>query len=330
MRQLGRHAFSKMGKLKVAGWLADQEQKYRIVLYVVDTAVSSQWTMTSIRQADYILVVGMGDEVGLGEYEKLLLASKTTARKELVILHPDRSVPPGSTRRWLQERSYVSAHHHVELPGLVLPTKHVPIIHDPAAVAAFKHLRGKVEDRIKKYRVRPIDRPRRPPHSNDFARLARRLCGKSIGVVLGGGGARGISHLGMLQAMEEFQIPVDAIGGCSIGAMVGGLYAREADLLSTTGRLKQFSGRMGSIWRILSDVTYPFASYTTGHEFNRGICKLTVEKKTRCARLIKSAFGVTDKAFYDVHIEDMWIPYFCNSTNIIQSKMEVHRTGYAW
>ncbi len=50
MRQLGRHAFSKMGKLKVANWLADQEQRFRIVLYVIDTPVTSQWTMTSIRQ----------------------------------------------------------------------------------------------------------------------------------------------------------------------------------------------------------------------------------------------------------------------------------------
>jgi lysophospholipid hydrolase len=38
-------------------------------------------------------------------------------------------------------------------------------------------------------------RPQRAPHTNDFARLARRLCGKSIGLVLGGGGARGLSHI---------------------------------------------------------------------------------------------------------------------------------------
>lgn len=163
-----------------------------------------------------------------------------------------------------QDRSYISGHHHVELSGIVLPNKTPMLVHDPAAIAAFKHLREKVETRIKKYRFRPSDRPRRPPHMNDFARLARRLCGKSIGLVLGGGGGRGISHIGMLQALEEEQIPVDAIGGCSIGAFVGGLYAREADLLSTRGRAKQFSGRMGSIWRLLSDVTYPFAAYTTG------------------------------------------------------------------
>lgn len=51
--------------------------------------------------------------------------------------------------------------------------------------------------------------------------------------------------------------------GTSIGAFVGGLYAREGDLISTSGRTKQFSGRMGNIWRQLSDVTYPLVAYTT-------------------------------------------------------------------
>ena len=48
------------------------------------------------------MVVGMGDDPGLGEYEKLLQSMKITARKELVLLHPDRSVLPGSTREWLK------------------------------------------------------------------------------------------------------------------------------------------------------------------------------------------------------------------------------------
>lgn len=47
---LGRHAFTRMGKLKAAGWLAEQEQKYRIVLYVADSTVNSTWTQTCIRQ----------------------------------------------------------------------------------------------------------------------------------------------------------------------------------------------------------------------------------------------------------------------------------------
>jgi lysophospholipid hydrolase len=48
--QLGRHAFTRMGKLKAAGWLSEQEQKYRTVLYVADAPVSSPWVQTCIRQ----------------------------------------------------------------------------------------------------------------------------------------------------------------------------------------------------------------------------------------------------------------------------------------
>jgi len=98
---------------------------------------------------------------------------------------------------------------------------------------------------------------------SDFSRLARRLTGQSIGVVLGGGGARGISHVGVLRALEEYHIPIDHIGGTSIGALMGGLYAREMDIFSTTARAKQFSSRMASIWRIISDLTWPVVAYTT-------------------------------------------------------------------
>lgn len=101
-RQLGKHSFTRMGKLKTSGWLAEKERRHRMVLYVIDTPVTSSWTMTSIKQADFILLVGMGDDPALGEYEKLLLASGTTARKEMVLLHTERYVPPGSTRRWLR------------------------------------------------------------------------------------------------------------------------------------------------------------------------------------------------------------------------------------
>ncbi len=46
-----------------------------------------------------------------------------------------------------------------------------------------------------------------------------------IGLVLSGGGARGLAHVGVLKALEELRIPVDAIAGTSMGAVVGGLYA---------------------------------------------------------------------------------------------------------
>ncbi|GAA5904627.1 uncharacterized protein JCM6883_003846 [Sporobolomyces salmoneus] len=308
MQVLGRHAFSKMGQLKLAGWLAENEQKYRIVLYVADTAVSAPWTQTCIRQADCIFVVAdAGAEPSLGEHEKLLVGMKTTARKELVLLHAERFVQPGTTRLWLRNRPWIHAHHHVEMVGAT-PESHRDVS-DPAAVVALRKIAARVEYQISKYKKtnpRPI--PQRTPALSDFARLARRLCGRSIGVVLGGGGARGISHIGVLRALSERNIPVDMIGGTSIGAFIGGLYAKEGDLVSTFGRAKRFSGRMSTLWRILTDLTYPVVAYTTGHEFNRGIYK----------------------SFYDTNIEDMWLPYFCNTTNITHSRMDVHTSGYAW
>lgn len=47
----------------------------------------------------------------------------------------------------------------------------------------------------------------------------------AIGLALGGGGARGISHVSLLRKMEQLNVPVDCIAGTSIGALVGGLYA---------------------------------------------------------------------------------------------------------
>jgi NTE family protein len=46
-----------------------------------------------------------------------------------------------------------------------------------------------------------------------------------IGLVLSGGGARGLAHVGVLRVLEELQVPIDCITGTSIGALVGGFYA---------------------------------------------------------------------------------------------------------
>ena len=78
---------------------------------------------------------------------------------------------------------------------------------------------------------------------------------------------------GLLRALEERGIPIDYIGGTSIGAFIGGLYAREGDLLSSSGRAKQFSSRMSNIWRLLSDLTYPIVAYTTVRLVSK-LCRL--------------------------------------------------------
>jgi lysophospholipid hydrolase len=312
LNHLGRHAFSKMGKLKLAQYLADLEEKYGMVLYIADTNVNAPWTQTCITQADCILLVGLAeDSPSIGEYERFLLGMKTTARKELVLLHAERYCPPGLTRRWLKNRMWINGgHHHVQMSYRLTTEPTHP--QTKRFGTALKHRVQVIQAEIQKYTSRRIRQTplysQQTPFKGDFHRLARRLCGKSVGLVLGGGGARGIAQVGVIKAIEEAGIPIDIVGGTSIGSFIGALYARDADVVPMYGRAKKFAGRMGSIWRFALDVTYPAVSYTTGHEFNRGIFK----------------------TFGDSQIEDFWLEFYCNTTNISKSRNEFHSSGYVW
>ncbi|KAI1660070.1 lysophospholipase NTE1 [Daldinia decipiens] len=312
LSHLGKHAFNRMGKLKLAHYLADLEEKYGLVVYVADTSVTAPWTQTCITQADCILLVGLAEgSPEIGEYERFMLGMKSTARKTLVLLHTERYSPPGLTRGWLRNRVWINGgHHHLQM---VFESNAVTA-HPPSRKAGptLKERVQILQAEIQKYTVQKIRQ--RPyyspdaPYKGDFQRLARRLCGKSIGLVLGGGGARGIAHVGIIKAMEEAGIPIDIVGGTSIGSFIGALYARHADVVPMFGLAKKFSGRMASMWRFAFDLTYPSASYTTGHEFNRGIFK----------------------TFGKHQIEDFWLEYYCNTVNISKSRQEFHTSGYAW
>ncbi|EEP77946.1 IMP-specific 5'-nucleotidase 1 [Uncinocarpus reesii 1704] len=312
LNHLGRHAFSKMGKLKLAQYLADLEERYGMVLYIGDTSVNAPWTQTCISQADCILLVAVAEgSPAIGEYERFLLGMKTTARKDLVLLHVERYSPPGLTRQWLKNRMWINGgHHHIQMAFRLTAE---PVHPETKRLGAVLKQRVQViQAEIQKYTSRRIRQTpvysTSTPFKGDFFRLARRLCGKSVGIVLGGGGARGIAHIGVIKALEEAGIPIDIIGGTSIGSFIGGLYARDADVVPAYGRVKKFAGRMASMWRFALDLTYPSASYTTGHEFNRGIFK----------------------AFGNSHIEDFWLEFYCNTTNISKSRNEFHSSGYAW
>ncbi|MGM9424573.1 patatin-like phospholipase family protein [Hydrogenophaga sp. MI9] len=60
------------------------------------------------------------------------------------------------------------------------------------------------------------------PHA---AAIARPVAGKTIGIALGGGSARGFAHIGVLQALDEAKIPVSIVAGTSAGSLVGAFYA---------------------------------------------------------------------------------------------------------
>ncbi|KAJ3022388.1 UNVERIFIED_CONTAM: phosphatidylcholine and lysophosphatidylcholine phospholipase [Siphonaria sp. JEL0065] len=314
--KMGKHVFSTIGRLKLMSWLGEQEDTHRLVLYVADGGIGSQWTQRCIRQADCILLVGLGDEdPAIGEYERLVLSLKTTARKELVLLHNERYCAPGSTAAWLKSRLWIHAHHHVQMPlsspqifrqGFKVRKRTSHHLFDELE-AHFQRFYSRATSRLRNSEVRQATNSHTGIRS-DFARLARRLLNKSIGLALGGGSARGIAHVGVLRALEEAGIPIDMIGGTSMGSFVSGLYARESNHVSIYARAKGFAGQLSSKWTQFLDLTYPLTSLFTGHELNLAIWK----------------------CFDDTQIEDCWIPFFAVTVNITDSTMEVHQSGYMW
>ncbi len=144
--------------------------------------------------------------------------------------------------------------------------------------------------------------------NHDFLRVARCLTDQGLGLALGGGGARGFSHLGLLRVLEEERIPVDVIVGTSIGAFLGGLYAFD-NLMSRIIPIAQtFSKRMGFTWSLMKDLTFPITSRFTGAYMNM---------------YLMETFGSRN-------IEDSWIPYACVTTNMMEADACIHTYGTAW
>jgi predicted acylesterase/phospholipase RssA/CRP-like cAMP-binding protein len=134
--------------------------------------------------------------------------------------------------------------------------------------------------------------------SADLARLARLASGHGVGLVLSGGGARGFAHLGAYRALREAGVPIDHIGGCSIGAPIGGAMALDVSF-------EELVDVAESQFRRLLDYTIPIVSLIKGE---------------RITRNIEANFG-------DWDLEDLWIPFYCVSTNLTTSKLVVHRRG---
>ncbi|KAK6300541.1 hypothetical protein J4Q44_G00286390 [Coregonus suidteri] len=284
--RLGASALDSIHEYRLSGWLAQQEDINRIVLYQTDSSMTP-WTQRCIRQADCILIVGLGDqEPALGQLEQMLENTAVRALKQLVLLHKEDGSGPSRTVEWLNMRSWCSGHLHLRCPRRVFSRR------SPS----------KLREVYEKVFEKTADR-----HS-DFSRLARVLTGNSIALVLGGGGARGCSHVGLIKAMEEAGIPIDIVGGTSIGSFIGALYAEERSAVRTKQRAREWSKAMNSVFKTILDLTYPITSMFTGAAFNTSISKV----------------------FQDKQAEDLWLPYFNVTTDITASAMRVHQDGSLW
>lgn len=67
-----------------------------------------------------------------------------------------------------------------------------------------------------------------------------------------------------LEITKRFLISMSSyVLGTSMGALIGGLYAQEGDIISGAARAKQYGTRMSTFWRLATDLTWPVVAYTT-------------------------------------------------------------------
>lgn len=132
-------------------------------------------------------------------------------------------------------------------------------------------------------------------------RIARRLTGRSLGLVLSGGGARAFAHIGVIDVLTAEGIVIDRYGGCSMGAFVGAL-----------GALGWPPDRMLSTCREELARRAPFNDYT--------FPRYALIRARRAASMLERVFG-------DVSLEQLSRPLYTVSADLLSSRLVVHRTG---
>ncbi len=135
----------------------------------------------------------------------------------------------------------------------------------------------------------------------DHESLARFLTGHATGIVLGGGGARGFAHLGVLRALEEANIPIDLIGGNSMGALIGAQYACGIGFDDIRENILRFT-------RTGERPSLPVISVLCGRRIERELRRL----------------------FGDATADALWRPYFAAACNLSQACTTVQDTGPLW
>ena len=255
--------------LRLRSWLSEQERKYDAILFQSDPTVT-EWTKRCIRSTDEIIYLADPNHATPGtavahEIQDQEMRHQTRRRRTLILMHRDETVRPTNTKRWLTAL-------HLESTGAERQTG-----------SRHLHLR------------RTSD--------SDYQRIARFVSGREVGLVLSGGGARGFAHVGCIHAMCELNIPIDMIGGVSMGSLVSAAYAFDPERFDETIRTikSQLKG-------VLFDLTFPAVSFARGRRFDQRL----------------------QGWFKDVRIEDLWVPYFCVASNLTKANIEVFDTDPLW
>jgi NTE family protein len=144
-----------------------------------------------------------------------------------------------------------------------------------------------------------------PADDDGIGALARRIAGRSLGLVLGGGGARGLAHYGVYEELTRAGVVIDRFGGTSSGALAAATFALGLDARDCTAAARKYVAET----RPVSDYTIPAIALTRGR---------------RVDRLIEGFFGSTTL------IEHLPREFFSVSTDIITGDQIIHRRGLLW
>jgi NTE family protein len=170
-----------------------------------------------------------------------------------------------------------------------------------------------------------------------FAILPYIISGQTVGLVLSGGGSKGLAHIGVIKALEESGIPIDYIGGTSMGAIVGSCYAMgmTTDEISEIIRSDEFNYWMSGI--LEEEYKYYFKAEDPGPDiFNVGIDLQDSVPKTRIPLSVIPNY-LMDFAFMEIYsrasaaagydFDSLFVPFLCNAADISNSKEVLFRSG---
>ena len=170
-----------------------------------------------------------------------------------------------------------------------------------------------------------------------FALLPLMANAQSVGLVLSGGGSKGLAHIGVLKALEEEQIPIDYIGGTSMGAIVGACYAMgiTCDEIISIVKSDDFKYWMSGV--IEEEYNYYFKAefpepdiFSLGIDLNDSVPKTRLPLSYIPNHLMDFAFmeifsRASAAAGYD--FDSLFVPFLCNSVDISNNREVVFRTG---
>jgi NTE family protein len=135
--------------------------------------------------------------------------------------------------------------------------------------------------------------------SDDLRRIARVITGQSVGLTLSGGGARAYAHIGAIRALRERGVPIDFVGGSSMGAIVGAGLALGWDQAEMESRVRRAFVDTSP----LDDIAFPMIAMTHGNKVRDRLAE----------------------HFDDIDIADLPLPFFCVSSNLTTGQYQVHR-----